>query len=208
MELVKGYDAVAAAYADEFCDEMEHKPFDRQMLNWLIDKVGDLGSICDMGCGPGQIAKYLHNQGAETFGVDISSEMVRQAQLLSPEIRFEQGDMLSLENIASDSLGGIAAFYSIVHIPRESLPQMFSEFLRVLRRGGALLVTHHVGTHTVHRDEWFGREVSLDFLFFETQEVKEHINRSGLILEEAIERDPYADIEYPSRRAYIFARKQ
>jgi len=105
-------------------------------------------------------------------------------------------------------LGGIAAFYSLIHIPRESVVEALTEFRRVLKIGGALLIAHHIGTDAVHRDEWFGKKVSLDFLFFETNEMKDYVTRSGLILEEIIERDPYAGFEYPSRRAYIFARKK
>jgi RimJ/RimL family protein N-acetyltransferase/SAM-dependent methyltransferase len=207
LNLQKSYDAVAVDYAHEFSSELERKPFDRKMLDWLIEKTGDTGPICDMGCGPGHVAKYLNERGAESLGVDLSIEMVRQAQHLNPQVSFQQGDMLSLANLADESLGGIAAFYSIIHIPRQQVVQALSEFKRVLRSSGVVLITHHIGRDRVHRDEWFGKQVSLDFLFFETSEMKDYVNQAGLKLEEVIERDPYFEFEYPSRRAYIFARK-
>ncbi len=50
--------------------------------------------------------------------------------------------------------------------------------------------------------------MSLDFLFFETEEVKNYLKTTGFELEEVIERDPYPEaVEYQSRRAYIFAKK-
>ncbi|MND02351.1 hypothetical protein D3C83_216990 [compost metagenome] len=59
-----------------------------------------------------------------------------------------------------------------------------------------------------HVDELLGKEVSLDFFFFETGEVKDYLRTAGFELEEVIERDPYSEaVEYQSRRAYIFARK-
>ena len=64
-ELQNSYDRVAENYAKQFRDEMDKKPFDRKMLDWLAEKAGSLGVICDMGCGPGQIARYLHSQGVE-----------------------------------------------------------------------------------------------------------------------------------------------
>ena len=207
-DLESSYDRIAAEYRVEYGDELTNKPFDCRMLNWLIDKVNGLGSICDMGCGPGQVAKYLNAQRAEACGVDLSAEMIRQAHLLSPEIRFVQGDMLSLDNIADSSLGGIAAFYSLVHIPRKFMVQALTEFKRVLRPDGTLLVTHHIGSGLVHREEWFGKPVSLDFLFFEIEEMKNYIKSAGLVLEEVIQREPYSEFEYPSQRAYIFARKR
>jgi hypothetical protein len=50
------YDQIAAEYAERFKDKMDDKPFDRDCLDRLAHEVGGLGPICDLGCGPGQIA--------------------------------------------------------------------------------------------------------------------------------------------------------
>jgi len=206
-ELQSSYDRVAEDYAEEFCGELETKPFDRKMLDWLIEKVGESGVICDMGCGPGQIARYLHDHGAKACGVDLSSEMLKQAQRLHPDISFRQGDMLALTEIADNSYGGMAAFYSIIHIPRSLVVDALREIKRVLSAEGVLLLTFHIGQQIIHRDEWWDKKVSIDFIFFETEEMKGYLKTAGFELEEVIERDPYEEVEYPSRRAYIFARK-
>ncbi|MDT4954983.1 MAG: hypothetical protein QOJ02_3121 [Acidobacteriota bacterium] len=199
---------MAEEYAGQFCDEMDKKPFDRKMLDWLAEKVDAAGVICDLGCGPGQIAGYLHSRGVEVCGIDLSPEMVRLARGLHPDILFQQGDMLSLASVPDDSYRAIAAFYSIIHIPRPSVIDALREIKRVLHTAGTLLLTFHIGQQTVHRDEFLGKEVSLDFHFFETEEMKSFLISAGFELEEVIERDPYPEVEYPSRRAYIFARKQ
>lgn len=102
-ELQRSYDRVAETYAEQFRDEMLRKPFDRKMLDWLAEKVGGSGVICDMGCGPGQVARYLHARGVKVCGVDLSPEMVRQAQHLNQGISFRQGDMFALADVADDS---------------------------------------------------------------------------------------------------------
>jgi SAM-dependent methyltransferase len=202
------YDRVAEEYARQFAHELEKKPFDRKMLDWLAEKAGGAGTICDMGCGPGQIARYLHSRGVKACGIDLSSEMVRQARGKNPEITFQQGDMLSLKDVADNSFAGIAAFYSLIHLPRTQIPEALKELRRTLVPDGVLLSTFHIGKETVHRDEWWDFEVSLDFNFFETEEMKSNLELAGFKLEEVIERDPYPeDVEYQSRRAYIFARK-
>ncbi len=129
---------------------MDKKPFDRKMLDWLAEKVDGLGMVCDMGCGPGQIACYLHGRGVKACGVDLSSEMVRHAQQLNPEIPFQQGDMLALTDVADNSHGGIAAFYSIIHVPRPSVVQALQELKRALRPGGILLLAFHIGREMIH----------------------------------------------------------
>ena len=205
-DLQHSYDLVAAAYAEHFRDELDHKPFDRKMLDWLFEKAG-AGLLCDMGCGPGQIARYLHERGANVCGIDISEEMVRQAMALNPNVPFQQGNMLNLADVPDNTYSGIAAFYSIIHIPRPAVIDALLELRRVLAKGGTLLITHHIGTEVVHRDEFLGKQVSIDFIFFETKEIKDYLRTAGFVLEEVIERDPYPEVEYQSRRAYIFAKK-
>jgi SAM-dependent methyltransferase len=208
-ELRQSYDRVAGDYAEHFKDELAGKPFDRKMLDLLVERSGDLGIICDMGCGPGQVARHLSDAGAKACGIDISDAMVENARALHPAIEFQPGDMLSLSNVADGTFGGIAAFYSIIHIPRERIGEAFGELRRVLAPNGSLLLTFHIGTkdnETVHRDEWWGHEVSIDFNFLDTDAIKALLAGAGFTVDEAIERHPYKD-EYPSRRAYIFARK-
>ena len=181
-DLQRSYDAVAEDYAQSFRDELDHKPFDRKLLDWLIEKVGTAGPICDLGCGPGQVAAYLHARGADVWGIDLSHEMVRQAQYLHPHIPFKQGNMLSLNDVSNDSFGGIAAFYSIIHIPRSQVAQALRELRRVLKTGGVLLLTFHIGNEVVHRDDWWEKAVCLDFYFFQTEEMKEGLIEAGFVL--------------------------
>jgi SAM-dependent methyltransferase len=205
-EVRTGYDRVAGEYAAEFHSELAKKPFDRKMLDWLIEKVADLGPICDLGCGPGQAARYLHDHGAAACGIDLSDEMVRCARSLNPGVPFEQGDMLALSRVADASFGGIAALYSIIHVRRDRVVEALSELRRVLRPGGVLLLAFHIGDHVVRRDEWWGKTVCIDFFFHQTAEMKTHLRTAGFELSEVIERDPYPDVEYQSRRAYIFSK--
>ncbi|PYV67028.1 MAG: class I SAM-dependent methyltransferase, partial [Acidobacteria bacterium] len=125
----------------------------------------------------------------------------------TPEIQFFEGNMLSLE-VADDSCGAIAAFYSIIHLTPEELPKVFLEFKRVLRPRGTLLLAFHVGKENVHEDELWGYKVSLDLRFLESREIEQQLHATGFRVRETIERETYGeDVEYPSRRAYIFAEK-
>ncbi len=137
----------------------------------------------------------------------MSLGMVKQAQKLNPNITFQQGDMLSLNDFADNSFGGIAAFYSIIHVPRSLVADALREMQRVLRSRGVLLLTFHIGEQTHHLEEWFDKRVFLDFHFFETAQMKDYLRTAGFELEEVVERDPYPDIEVQTRRAYLFAKK-
>jgi SAM-dependent methyltransferase len=201
------YDQVAYEYAEKFKDEMDDKPFDRDCLDRLAREVADLGPICDMGCGPGQIARYLHRNGIDTLGVDLSPRMIEEAQRLNPEIPFHQGDMLSLPD-ADNSWGGIAAFYCIIHIPRDKIVDALREMKRVLKPGGVLLVTFHIGDEIKHLDDWWEKPVNLDFAFYYPEEMESWLKEAGYELEETLVRDPNPDVEVATRRAYVFAKKR
>lgn len=201
-----GYDAVSREYAERFKDEMDDKPFDRDCLDRLAREVGGLGPICDMGCGPGQIARYLHRKGVKSLGVDLSPNMVAEAQRLNPEIHFHQGDMLSLPD-EDNVWGGIAAFYCIIHIPREQIVDALCEMKRVLKPGGFLLVTFHIGQEIKHLDEWWEKPVNLDFAFYLPDEMEGWLKEAGFELVETLVREPNPEVEVATQRAYVFARK-
>ena len=96
MDTQTSYDRIADEYTRRIFDELQHKPLDRQLLDRFANEVRELGPVCDLGCGPGHVARYLHDQGVQVSGLDLSAEMVTHARRLTPEIAFEQGDMRGL----------------------------------------------------------------------------------------------------------------
>jgi len=202
----ESYDRLAEEYARRIFDELQHKPLDRELLDRFARETDGRGDVCDMGCGPGHVARHLRDAGASVFGLDLSPRMLEQARKLNPDIPFREGNMMSLD-IADGTLAGIAAFYAIVNIPRQSLALAFREFRRVLGPEGLLLLAFHMGEEIIREEELWGQKISMDFLLFQPSEIKAGLEAAGLTVEEVVEREPYPDVEYPSRRAYIFARK-
>ncbi len=203
----ESYDRLAEEYARHIFDELQHKPLDRELLNRFAAATAGRGQVCDMGCGPGQIARYLHDIGADVFGLDLSPGMIEQARRLSPDIPFREGNMMALR-MPDGSLAGIAAFYAIVNLPKESLPLVFQEMARVLQPGGLLLLAFHIGDEALREDELWGQKISMEFFLLPAQGIRRQLEAAGFVVDEVIEREPYApEVEYQSRRAYIFARK-
>jgi hypothetical protein len=90
--------------------------------------------------------------------------------------------------------------------PPLELSAVFREMRRVLRQDGLALVSFHIGDQVVHVDDLFGAPVSLDFRFHVPDQVIEALHRAQLHVMEKVEREPYAGVEYPSRRCYLLAR--
>jgi SAM-dependent methyltransferase len=207
-DVQSSYDRVADEYARRIYDELQKKPLDRQLLDRFADRVRTEGVACDFGCGPGQVACYLQGCGVEVCGVDLSAGMIDSARQLNPGIPFRQDDMRAL-TVADQTWAGITAFYAIVNLSPNDVARAVREMFRVLAPGGLLLLSFHIGEDTVHVEEdLWGCGVSLETNLFRTSTVAGWIQAAGFEIEEVIERDPYApEVEYQSRRAYIFAQK-
>jgi ubiquinone/menaquinone biosynthesis C-methylase UbiE len=203
----ESYDRVAEEYANRRFNELQHKPLDRELLSRFATEVAGAGKVCDMGCGPGHVARHLRDLGTEVFGLDLSPGMLRQARILNPDIAFREGNMLALD-LLHGTLAGIAAFYAIVNIPEESLPVVFREMERVLQPGGLLFLAFHAGDENLREDQLWGISVSMEFFHFQPSAIRTHLEKAGFVIEDVVEREPYPpEVEYQSRRAYIYARK-
>jgi SAM-dependent methyltransferase len=205
MNIRESYDSAAEAYAEHLASELTHKPLDRHLLNRFAEDTRGRGMVADIGCGPGHVARYLHDQGVTIFGIDLSPAMVRCAARLNPGLDFRVGDLRNLELHAA-SLAGIVAFYSIVHFEPGELPAIMREMRRVLAAGGLALVSFHVGNEIVHVDELFGAPVDLDFRFHASADVVAILRGAAFAVIEHVEREPYEGAEYPSRRCYLLAK--
>jgi SAM-dependent methyltransferase len=200
------YDTIAAEYANRIYPELKNKPLDRQLLDRFADDVRRSGPVCDIGCGPAHIARYLFDRGVNVFGLDLSAGMLNEAKRLNPNIDFIQGSMLAL-GLGSDTLGGIAAFYSIIHVGREHVVASLSEMRRVLKRKGSLLLAFHLGEDVIHMTDFHDHPVDFEATLFRIEEMTGYAKTAGLNLQQAVERDPYPEIEYQSRRGYILVTK-
>lgn len=190
----QSYDAAAAAYAEHLARELEQKPLDRHLLNRFAEETRGRGLVADVGCGPGQVGAYLNAEGVTTVGIDLSPEMIRVARETFPGLQFHVGDMRHLD-LDDESLGGIVAFYSIVHAAPEGFGEIFREMRRVLAPEGLALIAFHVGDEIVHVDDLYGAPVSLDFRFHLPERVVEAMTAAGLRVIEQTQREPYEGAE-------------
>lgn len=196
-ELREGYAPVAAAYAEHLVEELAGKPLDRALLRVFAETVK--GPILDVGCGPGHITHFLAGHGADVEGVDLSPQMIEEARRRFKE-SFHVDDMFDLPH---KHLGGIVAFYAIVHT--RELDRLFVEWHRALAPGGKVLIAFHAGTQTLHVDDLFGVATSLDFMFHDPTVVVAALTNAGFTLDARLDRKPYPNAEHPSERCYLLA---
>jgi SAM-dependent methyltransferase len=198
-QLRSSYDRVAASYERAFADELGGKPRDRQILDAFAAAV--TGPVVDVGCGPGQVGAYLRSRGHRVLGIDLSIEMGRTAAT-----RLDAAAVADLRElpIPDGSIGGLVAFYSIIHVRRPELGGVLREFRRVLRPGGRLLVAAHDGAGEISTDDFLGQPAPFVATLYGLPELSRAVTAAGLDLAAAERRSPYRS-EHPTFRLYVEA---
>lgn len=102
------------------------------------------GLVLDVGCGPGQWTHYLAGIGVDAEGIDPVPEFIENAQLTYPGEKFSIGRAEDLD-IADCSLGGVLAWYSLIHIEPEQIGAVLREFARCVQPGGGLALGFFTG---------------------------------------------------------------
>ena len=204
------YDRLAKAYATALADELDDKPFDRWLLGRLAaDSNGGQG--LDVGCGPGQIAAYLGDQGVAMTGLDISPAMIAEARTRYPDISFVQGSFV----VPPMPRGGdprdpgwalITAWYAFVHLAPSELPPTVAALTRTLRRGGVLAFATHVGHEIRHAGEVCGVSTDLDFVLHDAATLVAAAEAAGLTDLEWYLRSPRPQ-EAQTERFYLLGRR-
>lgn len=199
--LRSSYDATAAKYEVRFLDELRHKPRDRELLTAFAKSVED--PVAEIGSGPGQIGAFVRQRGRRVVGIDLSPEMAKLARA-----RLEgavAADMRALP-LGPECLGGLLAFYSLIHLRRAELGPVLREFQRVLRPSGRVLFCAHEGKDEVELDEFLDEPVPFAATFFELDELIGASEASGLEVAVA-ERRPHYPNESKTTRLYVEAVK-
>jgi trans-aconitate methyltransferase len=77
-------------------DQLTREPVLRSMLTLFAELAP--GRAADVGCGPGHVTAFLHGQGLDVFGIDLSPGMVAQTRTNYPGLHFEVGSMTGLDH--------------------------------------------------------------------------------------------------------------
>lgn len=167
-EIGAAYNGRAAEYIDLFgtIDKLAER--DRETITTWRDTT--TGRLLDAGCGPGLWSQELTMSGVrDVVGVDASAEFVAAARARYPDVGFWQADLAALP-LDDRSVGGVLAWYSIIHTPPADLPAILDEFARVLTPGGSALIGFFDGEpgeafdHAVHTAYYWSAEALGDLL--------------------------------------------
>jgi SAM-dependent methyltransferase len=200
------YDTDAVGYAEKVRGLLDGSPYLRASLALFAELVRDAGGglVADVGCGPGYVTRHLNDLGVKAFGIDLSPAMVAIARRDHPDLRFEVGTMTDLD-LATDSVTGVLAFWSVIHVPDQSVPGVFAEFSRVMRPESPVLVGFHVGDEARQtREGYSGRSINIDSYYRRPDKVAGWLREAGFAIEAELVMGPDEDVP----QAIIVARNR
>ena len=103
------------------------------------------GSVLDLGCGNGRVALALAVRGYQVEGLDISPSMIEEARAAAAtagiDARFRVGDAVKLPQDENGLDAVVFACNGIGHLTRDGKVACLVELQRVLRPGGAALLS-------------------------------------------------------------------
>lgn len=136
-EVRDAYSCRAAQYAAHLGSMEAVHPADRQLVSTWADQIK--GPMIDAGCGPGHWTNYLAERGVAVRGIDFVPEFIAHAQATYPGIPFHLGAVDALP-ADTGAVGGVLAWYSLIHCEPDEIQAPLQEFARVLGPGSDLLL--------------------------------------------------------------------
>ena len=202
----QAYNLAAKKYHDLFHNEMSEKEYDRKLLDSFAARFNNESLICDAGCGPsGHIGRYLFDKGAQVIGLDISQKCVEIARFNNPDMQFDCADIGNMP-FDDNLFDGLISFYSIINTPKIYVSKIFTEFRRVLKPGGYLLVAVKVGTMEGYIDDLLGIKTKIYSALFTQEEITTYFVKAEFTMDFFDKRYPY-DFEINNERIFAIGKK-
>ncbi|WP_093715768.1 class I SAM-dependent DNA methyltransferase [Actinacidiphila alni] len=138
----EAFDAIGDRYDEAF----PHKDGQIQAGDWLVESLPAGARVLDLGCGTGlPTARQLAEGGLRVTGIDLSPGMLTQARANVPEADFLQADIADIAGdsgpLAAGSFAGVAAFFSLLMLPRDEVPTTLRSIHALLEPGGLLALS-------------------------------------------------------------------
>ncbi|RZS34063.1 methyltransferase family protein [Herbihabitans rhizosphaerae] len=150
------FDQIGKAYDESYGD----RPAQVDEVAWLIEQLPPGARVLDVGCGSGlPTAKQLLDGGAEVVGVDESRVMLDLAEQQAPGGQYLQKDFRELDGLGE--FDAAVAFFSLLMLGRDEIPQVLSTIASMLRGPKLLLLSMVPADFDLFPIEFLGQEVKV-----------------------------------------------
>jgi SAM-dependent methyltransferase len=179
-----GYDAIADRYADAAREGRGPDTYFRAFLARLLGLIPEDGMVLDVGCGAGLIAAEITTR-ARVVAVDISAAQLELAKRNAPDAMLVRADVGEVA-FEPGTFDAIVAFWSLIHVPRESHRSLIARIHAWLKPGGVFAGTLGSGDNPAeHVRDFYG--ASMYWSHFDAETNRTLLREAGFDVLEADE---------------------
>ncbi len=176
---IESYNSTAEQYAANVASL-----FLEQEANKFLSHIEKGSLILDAGCGSGRDAKIFTERGYKVVGIDLSEKLLEIARKNAPTAEFRLMDIANI-NFPDESFEGIWNVASLLHVPKEEVPNAVNGFYRTLKNGGLLYVKAKEGDGETFPKDTRNGGVEKFWSFFHKEEL-ESLLKEFMIIESTV----------------------
>lgn len=138
-ETFETWDKVASIYQDKFMDlDLYNDTYD-----FICDSIPkEKAKLLDIGCGPGNITKYLLSRRPDfnVFGIDIAPNMIELARKNNPTASFKTMDSRRIDEIRT-KYDGIICGFCLPYLSQSDSLKFFADCYNLLNEDGLVYLS-------------------------------------------------------------------
>ncbi|HPU95088.1 MAG TPA: class I SAM-dependent methyltransferase [Candidatus Gracilibacteria bacterium] len=176
-ETAKTWNKVAAIYQEKFMNLDIYN----QSYETFIDAIPKTNaSIFEIGCGPGNITKYLLSKRSDLkiYGIDVAPSMIELARQNNPTAKFDVMDCRNIGEINQD-FDGIVCGFCLPYLSEGDARKLLIDSFNLLTENGMMYISFVEGDPN---DSGFKTSSTGDrayFYYYELEELKKQLIESG-----------------------------
>jgi 2-polyprenyl-3-methyl-5-hydroxy-6-metoxy-1,4-benzoquinol methylase len=147
QETFKTWNKLATLYQDKFMNlDLYNDTYDKFLK--LVKKQQGL-NILEIGCGPGNICKYLLTKNSELkiSGIDVSSNMIELAQRNNPSAQFLEMDIREISSLKNE-YDGIICGFCMPYLSQSDCINLIVNCKSLLKNSGTLYLSFVEGDYS------------------------------------------------------------
>lgn len=199
----RAFDTIGERYDEAFPNKEGQQDCVRRLLSLLPPGA----QVLDLGSGTGlPTARQLVGAGARVTGFEISERMLELARSNVPEAEFRQADIVDLDPVEK-SYDAIVAFFSLLCLPKDRIPEALGRVRASLVPGGLLCLSMVEADLDDVPIPFLGAQIRVSG--YPRGELRSVVERAGLVVEDerVVSFHPEDDDAHPEVQLFLTCRR-
>lgn len=177
---IETYDKYAKNFENQFMDLKLYRHLFDEYFKFI--KPGD--TLLDLGCGPGNVAKYLKDKdnSLNLIGVDLSKEMIALAQKNVKDAQFIVNDIRNI-SFNENQFDGIIASFCLPFLYDNEAVSFIEKIAKYTRKNGYIFLSTMMGNKHGFEKTSFSEDNIMFFNYYSEKFLMSQYEKNGLFVE-------------------------